>query len=207
MNWGGSSLQSSETRRSMKIIPVRNLSLILACCEIKGHSIWEGNLWHWNHGSHRKEYSGGGRERLWALLQSRSSSQCDFILSIHGFPCFTMEVPHKDPFCPHRHRSHVFSVRTVHKHLRRENTNKGKMRLGHGENDEVPEEETNFPRSGRSSYAKSHRAFVSLNTWHRGCDWVNEVLYSHMSLEVRTRDTRRCYKQTKWPTVLEGASP
>lgn len=96
-------------------------------------------------------------KRLAALLQAGVSAQHYFTLSIRGHPpllpsqnisCFASD---KDPFCPSHHRSPIISALILHEHLCRENTSKGKnkARTQRGlEDDEVPEEETSFPRSG-----------------------------------------------------------
>lgn len=82
--------------------------------------------------------------RLAALLQAGTSAQQYLTLSICGHPlsplypspclsCFIIEAPHKAPFCPCCHQPHFFSALILYEHLRRENTSKGKTRLGHRE--------------------------------------------------------------------------
>lgn len=76
----------------------------------------------------------------------------------------TVEVPHKDPFCPRHHRSHIFSALILHERLHRENTNKGKTRLGHREGRRMMRSQKKkpaFPDQGIwSCDARSHRVCV-----------------------------------------------
>lgn len=83
----------------------------------KGHSIWG-----WNYGPDKKGAQWRGRKVLADLLLLGSSAHHYFKRPICSSPCSMVEGPHKDPFCPRRHRSHVFSAVVAHELLHRENT-------------------------------------------------------------------------------------
>lgn len=196
--WGGSSQQSSETWRSMETIPMSSVSSISACCEIKGHSIWEGfceNGIMTQRKRGRKVEGEKKEKRLAALLQAGVSGQHYFTLSIRGHPpqnisCF---ASHKDPFCPSHHQSPIISALILHEHLCRENTNKGKTRLGHREGWRMMRSQKKkpaFPDQGAWPCDAKRRVLWAY--YHRLCERVNRVLlYSYICerREARRRDT------------------
>lgn len=152
----------------------------------------------WLREKEREKWKEKKREkRLAALLQSGASAPHYFTLSICGRPlvtaitsptlaprpsCSIVEVPHKDPFCPRRHRSHIFSALILHEHLRRENTNKGKTRLGHREGWRIMMSQKKKPAFPDHRVwpcdARSHKVCVRLLAWYRWCDRLNELLCS-----------------------------
>lgn len=183
-------------------------------CELSLSQLWNkrplhlrGILWEWNYGSDKKEYSGGRKKKDWRLFYSwlHQPNIISYSPSVAPPPTrhFRVEVPHKDPFCPRHHRSHIFSALILHEHLRRENTNQGKTRLGHWKSWRMMrslKKKPAFPDQGVGPCdARSQRVFVSLHVWHRGCERLNEVcLYSSNWRIVTSRDL----ELTKWLTML-----
>lgn len=118
-DWGGSSGQSSEIWRSMEIIPVGSMCSITACC---GEKVIPSEDEIMAQTKKKKGTQQRGKKVLADLLLLGSSAHHYFKLPICSSPCSVVEGPHKDPFCPRCHRSHVFSALVAHELLHRENT-------------------------------------------------------------------------------------
>lgn len=115
-----------------------SMSSIWACCEIKGHSIWGGFCENGIMTQRKRGRKVEDKKKETEETGSSFTAGCVSLALFHALhpwlsPCHhcnptttTVEVSHKDPFCPRHHHSHIFSALILHERLHRENTNKGK---------------------------------------------------------------------------------